>query len=95
VVLLRKLGAKRPRLIFLFLFAENFFYGFKGPPEAALAVFHPVKRVVRAFWRQLDSCAAPLAAHKKWTKEVCERVIPETLFALLLRCRFRSPVDEV
>lgn len=93
-VVLRKFGAKRPRLIFLFLFPENFFYGFERPPETALTVFHPVKRVVRALWRQLDSCAAPLAADKKWTQEVHEGVIPKTLFALLLRCRFWSPVDE-
>ena len=85
-------GAKGPRLVFLF--PENFFYGVNGSPEAAFTMFNPVKWVVGAFWRQLDSCATPFAAYKKWTEEVRERVIPETLFTLLLCCCFWSPVDE-
>jgi hypothetical protein len=90
--LLRVLGAKRPRLIFLF--PENFFHGVNGSPEAALTVFDPVKRVVGALRRQLDSCATSFAAHEQWAKEVREGVIPEPLFTVLLRCRFWSPVNK-
>lgn len=57
-------------------------------------MFDPMERVVAAFGRQLDPCATPFAPYKKWAKEVGERVILETLFALLLRCRFWSPVDK-
>jgi hypothetical protein len=86
------LGAKRPRLIFLF--PENFFHGVNGSPEAALTVFDPVEWVVGAFWRKLDPCATPFAAHEQWSKEVREGVIPKPLFALLLCCRFRSSVNK-
>jgi len=53
-----------------------------------------VERVIAAFGRQLDSSAASFTAHEKRTKEVGERVVQETLFALLLGGGFWSPVDE-
>jgi hypothetical protein len=40
-------------------------------------MFDPVERIVGAFWRQLDSRAAPFEAYEKETKEVGERVIPK------------------
>jgi hypothetical protein len=87
--LLRILGAEGPLPVFPY--PENFLH---GSPEAALTVFDPVKWVVAALWRQLDSCATPFAVYKKRTVEVRERIVQETLFTLLLSCRFRPPIDK-
>lgn len=53
-----------------------------------------MKRIIRAFRGQLDTSSTAFTAYKKWTKEVRERVVQETLFAPLLCSGFWSPVDE-
>ena len=57
-------------------------------------MFDPMKWIIGAFRRQLDSSAATFTAYEKRSKEVRERVVQETLFALLLSGGFWSPVDE-
>lgn len=84
--MLRTLGAEGSRPVFPY--PDNFLYRLKRSPETALTVFDPVKWVVVALWRQLDSCATPFAGYKKWSVEVREGIVQETLFTLLLSCRF-------
>jgi len=86
------LGAEGPHPVFPY--PEDFLYGFNGSPKTALTMFDPVKWVVATLWRQLDSCATPFADYKKWSVEVRERIVQETLFTLLLSCRFWSSIDK-
>ena len=92
-MLLRRIGAEGPRCL-IFVFPKYFLDRFNGSPQASLAVFDPVERVVGALRRQLDFGSTPLAAYKERAKEIRKGVVPETFFTSHLRCGFWSPVDE-
>lgn len=44
-------------------------------------MFHPVKRVVRAFWGKLDSAATSLASDEKWSVYLRHGVVSQLLFS--------------
>lgn len=49
--------------------------------KAPFSVFHPVKRIIRAFWGKLDTAGTSLASDEKRSMDLRHGIVPQLLFS--------------